>query len=174
MGWTDLQYWDAEKSELIKLTTYGMPCVANDADATGQWTAVARSATHPRFLDLCDALLRLQSPEAKEWYPKEMRVTLMAVDEPPSKIVTWPGDWPENWQPSGPADGTKVEFCVPVGAQPSTLTGEILDPQSDAWSQSVAVEQAGSLWWIVLPYAARVSMPSAIGLLANGPCSTAQ
>lgn len=174
MGWTNFEYWDADKSELVKLVAYGMPCIAKDRDGPDQWAAITRSATDPRFLKLCDMLLGLQSPQAKEWYPKEMTATLLAVDEPPGKTVAWPNDWPADWQPTSSVDGTQVEFCVPVGQQPDGLTAEILDPQSEAWSQTIAVAQTGSLWWTVSPHAARVSMPGRIGLLANGPCSVAR
>ncbi len=172
MGWTDIWYWDPEKSELVKLTAYGMPCAATKEDLKYEGTYDVWKATNPRFLKLCDALLTLPLADAQEWHPDEMKVELMAVDEKPDRIVAWPGDWPKGRQSDNPVDGTISEFCVPVGKQPGTLTAAILDPQSEAWSQYIAAEQTGPLSWIVLPYAARISMPGAIESVASGPCST--
>jgi hypothetical protein len=173
MGWTDIWYSDPEKPEPVKLTAYGYPCAATKEDLEYEWTFLMWKATNPRFIKLCDALLGLPLADAKEWHPKEMKVTLMAVDEP-HEVVPFPADWPTDWRTVSPIDGTKVELCVPVGPQPSGLTAEILDPRSDAWSKTPAVEQAGSFWWVVLPYAARVAMPGAVQDWADGPCSTAK
>jgi hypothetical protein len=173
MGWTNILYADPEKPQLVKLTAYGYPCAVTKEDLKYEWTLLMWKATNPRFIKLCDALLGLPLADAKEWYPQEMKVTLMAVDEP-YKVVPLPDDWPTDWRTVSPVDGTEVEICVPVGPQPAGLTAELLDPSSEAWSKHPAVEQTGSFWWIVLPYAARIAMPGAIDHWADGPCSTAQ
>jgi hypothetical protein len=173
MGMTDLWYSDPEKPELVKLTAYGMPCAATEEDLKYEWTSVLLKATNPRFLKLCDVLLRLPLADAKEWYPDAMKVELMAVDEKPDQLVAWPADWPQDRLSDSPIDGTIAEFCVPVGKRPAALTAAILDPQSEAWSQNIAADQTGPLWWVVLPYAARISMPGAIDTVASGPCLAA-
>jgi hypothetical protein len=173
MGWTDILYADPGKPGLVKLTAYGYPCAATKEDLENEWTLLMWKATHPRFIKLCDALLGLPLDDAKEWHPKEMKVSLMAVDEP-YNVVPLPANWPTDWRTVSPVDGTEVEICVPVGPQPAGLTAELLDPRSDAWSRTPAVERRGPFWWIVLPYAARVAMPGAVDQWADGPCGTAQ
>jgi hypothetical protein len=173
-GFTSIEYRDSESAEsLVKATAYDMPCAAEDSDAQVAWKALARSATDSRFLQLCDKLLRLPRADAKEWYPDEMTVALITVNKQPDKIVPWPEAWPRKWSISDEGSYKKIEVCAPVGPRPDDLTAQILDPRSEAWSQSIAVKQDGSEWWIVIPFAARIAMPGAVSPWADGPCSTA-
>ena len=171
---TILQYSDSEDESLglARLQAYGMPCRATDNERDDEGSAQIRHATNPRFLDLCDALLRLPLDDAKEWHPAEMVVRLLVDNAAPDAAVDWPRGWPAKWRELRLEGYTMIELCVPVGPQPDGVTAQILDPQSELWSHRTSVKQAGSNWWTITPYDAEVAMPGEVLSWFRGPCST--
>jgi hypothetical protein len=171
---TILQYLDAEsKSQgLARLQAYGMPCRASEGERDDEGSIQIRQATNPRFLELCDALLRLPLDDAKEWHPAEMVVTLLVDNQAPDTAIAWPDGWPAKWRELRLEGYTKVEVCVPTGRQPNTITAQILDPQSEVWSRRISVKQVESEWWIVTPDDAQIAMRGEVLSWFRGPCST--
>lgn len=131
---TILQYWDAESKSLglARLQAYGMPCRASEDESDDEGSTEIRQATNPRFLELCDALLRLPLDDAKEWHPAEMVVSLFVDNQAPDALIEWPDGWPAKGRELRLEGYMKVELCVSVGPQPNAITAQILDPQSEA------------------------------------------
>jgi hypothetical protein len=171
---TILQYWDAESESLglARLQAYGLPCRAAEDESVDEGSTQIRQATNPRFLELCDALLRLPLDDAKEWHPAEMVVSLLVDNQAPDALIEWPDGWPAKWRELRLQGYTKVELCVPVGPQPNAITAQILDPQSEVWSRRISVKRVGSEWWMVTPDAAEIAMPGEVLSWFRGPCST--
>jgi hypothetical protein len=175
-GWTIILYRDPATAELVELTTYGLPCLAADAEQKGPFTADLRNAADPRFLRFCDGLVRKTFSNAEPWFPKEMLVFLRAQPARPDKVIDWPSDWPKAWQES--ADHTSRTICVPISNQPSGVTKEMLFPPPGR-VPTTAVEETKIAWWVIAGL--EVSMPGELSLddagrrvpLLNGPCSGA-
>ena len=172
-GWTIIQYWDAENSTPVDVAMYGMPCVGSTSQTQNPVLAQFRAIADQRFLALCDELLRLDLPNAADWFPESILVTLQAEDARPELQRAWPADWPRRWKEM--ADQKIRAICVPLTNQASDLTVQLL---SGRIGRSVSVEETVLAWWIVK--GGDISMPGAIHLanhperaLLEGPCARA-
>lgn len=172
MGWTGIHYWDAERSELIKVTAYGLPCIAWDSFPKQESVALERMATHPRFLKLCDAILSFASSDAKEWTPEEMVVSLIASPDGSEPTISWPADWPRDWPQRSVLGIRATDICVPVATEQNALTAQALDRRSPLWSQGGAVELSATERWTISVYGSRAVLPAAFDGWP-GPCSPA-
>lgn len=172
MGWTDIHYWDDARSELVKVTAYGLPCIAGEITPKQRNIASERLATHPRFLGLCDAILSFASSGAKEWAPTEVLVQLVASPDGSEPTIPWPADWPSNWQERVALGTEAVDICVPITTDQHALTAQILDPRSPIWSQPVAFEISATERWSISPFGSRAVLPGAFDGWP-GPCSSA-
>jgi hypothetical protein len=176
-GWTIIQYQDGANAELVEVTTYGLPCIAQDAELKEQFKAELRSAADPRYLQFCDALVRKEFPSAEPWFPKEMWVILRAQPGKPDELIEWPGDWPRTWEES--SDHQIRMICVPIPEKPSGITAEMLLPTRGD-NKTRAVEETKLAWWVIA--GSGISMPGEISLardgrrmtLLSGPCSSAK
>jgi hypothetical protein len=173
-GWTIILYQDGDKTELVEVATYGLPCMAGDRELKEPFKAELRAATDSRYLQFCDSLAQRAFPDAKPWFPKEMLVFLRAQPDRPDEVIEWPSDWPKTWQES--ADHTSRAICVPITERPSSMTKEMLYP-SGTHAKITAVEETKLAWWVIAGL--EVSMPGEISLVRNGnrtrmlhgPCS---
>ena len=172
-GWTIIQYWDAERSALIEVATYGMPCVGPNAQNQSPFLARFRAIADHEFVALCEELLRFELPNATDWYPESMLVTLHAEAARPEKQFEWPSDWPREWKES--VDHKHRMICAPLTDQPSELTLQLL---TGTLGRSVSVEETTLAWWIVK--GGNISMPGPVYFAAhpdrallNGPCARA-
>jgi hypothetical protein len=167
-NFTTLQYWDRDSTSLglARLSADGTPCTANDDEARAEETALARQATDPRFLALCDKLMRLSLEGAEIWHPQEMVVTLFAFEnQKPDETVPWPDDWPKKF---AKVDQT-MEICVPVGADPNPITALILDPKFPWLHPSLAVSRSETEQWMI--GWGEVVFPGEVLSWFRGPCS---
>lgn len=171
-GATYLQYWDAAEQAFVSLYAYGTPCAGNDDDAKKPWVADIRPLTDPRFLKLCDDLLRLPLDGAEDWHPTEMLVELLAAEsQTVDKVMPWPETWPRKWWQSDGHGSKGITLCVPISAQPDSMTAQLLSPGSEVWTKNIAVDKSGRDWWTITAYAAKVMMPYRVENWSSGPCS---
>ena len=49
---TFIQYWDKDKSTLVEMSNYGVPCMADPDQPIGLLLKMMRDAAHPEFLKL--------------------------------------------------------------------------------------------------------------------------
>lgn len=171
-GDTRLEYWDADAQTFVSLYAYGTPCSGNDDDAKKPWVAEMRPLTDPRFVKLCDDVLRFPLDGAEDWHPQEMLVQLLATEsQTVDKVVPWPRSWPRKWRVDDGGGYKQITLCVPVGTQPDNITAQILSPGSEVWTKNVAVGKSGREWWTITAYAAQAMMPYRVENWASGPCS---
>lgn len=170
-GWTIVQYWDAEKSALVEVSSYGMPCVGLADTDQDPFLAEFRANAGQKFVALCDELLRLELSSAVDWFPETIMVMLHAEAARPDQTLDWPSDWPTRWQ----EDHEYRKLCVPLANRPSDLTVQLLTGK--IIGQSVSVQETAVAWWVVKR--ADISMPGTIRfadhperVLLDGPCAT--
>lgn len=171
-GFTAIEYWDAERSELVKLEASATPCRAWDRRAEDNWWTELRRATDPRFVTLCDRLLQLPLPAAKIWHPAEMTIVLIPGKGELDRIAGWPESWPKTWRKIDLYGSPSIEVCVPVGPEPDAFTAQFLDMGSAQWTpDATALRGPLSELWTPLAFASKVAMPAPITHWAPGPCS---
>jgi hypothetical protein len=93
-SWTDqgstlIDVWDSGLQRYRGAATYGMPCGA----PTGE-TAPDRRLTDPKFLEVCDWLLRYQIASPSKWVPDGVTLFLGVSDLPPKHVFVWQGKAP--------------------------------------------------------------------------------